>query len=380
MTISSGSQVLIVAFRVDASLTIGTGHVMRCLTLADALRERGAECHFLCREHPGHLIEAIRSRGFQVDTLPMSPESMAPEEVSPLAHAAWLGASWQEDARQSRAILEGLAPDWLVVDHYALDRRWEETVLPPGCRLLVIDDLADREHGCDVLLDQNLGRQAEDYVGLVSEHCTRLIGPHYALLRPEFARLRETSLDRRATPRLKQLLITMGGIDKDNATGAVLDALRQFQLPQDCRISVVMGGNAPWLAQVKDQAAMMPWPTEVAVNVTDMAERMARADLAIGAAGSTSWERCCLGLPTLVVVLAENQWNGAKALSATGAAILVGEVADISTRLPPVLRKSASPASLAMLDQATSAVTDGRGSDHVVEAMVLLTQDGANDG
>ncbi|QEA40910.1 UDP-2,4-diacetamido-2,4,6-trideoxy-beta-L-altropyranose hydrolase [Pistricoccus aurantiacus] len=366
---------MVVVFRVDASLTIGTGHVMRCLTLADALREQGAECHFLCRAHPGHLIEAIRAQGFDTDTLPLQPETLEERQDTPrLAHADWLGASWQEDARWSRELIEGLRPDWLVVDHYALDRCWEEAVLPPGCRLLVIDDLADREHRCDLLLDQNLGRQADDYAGLVPERCTRLIGPRYALLRPEFACLRETSLARRAMPRLKRLLISMGGIDKDNATGTVLDALGDCPLPEDCRISVVMGGNAPWLAQVKDQAATMPWPTEVAVNVTDMAERMVQADLAIGAAGSTSWERCCLGLPTLMVVLAVNQRIIAGALQAMGAGGLIGGSDTLRFALPEALRALLTPNTLTTMSRAAADLTDGQGLTRLCTAMHAHSQ------
>ncbi|MFD2190060.1 UDP-2,4-diacetamido-2,4,6-trideoxy-beta-L-altropyranose hydrolase [Pistricoccus aurantiacus] len=369
MSPSSDASPKVVVFRVDASLTIGTGHVMRCLTLADALREQGAECHFLCRAHPGHLIEAIRLQKFETHVLPMaSLTAPKPESPSSLAHADWLGASWQEDARWSRELIEGLRPDWLVVDHYALDRCWEEAVLPPGCRLLVIDDLADREHRCDLLLDQNLGRQADDYAGRVPAHCTRLIGPRYALLRPEFARLRESSLARRAMPRLKQLLISMGGIDKDNATGAVLDALGDCPLPKDCRISVVMGGNAPWLAQVKDQAATMPWPTEVAVNVTDMAERMVQADLAIGAAGSTSWERCCLGLPTLMVVLAENQRIIAEALDSAGAAVAFDSLSAIS-QLPTCWQGVICPENLARMNMTAAMVTDGKGAAVVLQHM-----------
>ena len=361
----------VVAFRVDASINIGTGHVMRCLTLADALAADGAECHFLCREHLGNLIEAIRARGYPIHTLPAQPAT-APttqEEARPLAHAAWLGASWQDDARQSREALERLAPDWLVVDHYGLDTRWEQRVLLQDGRLLVIDDLADREHCADLLLDQNLGRQADDYDGLVPDHCMRLIGPRYALLRPEFARLRDASLARRATPRLERLLITMGGVDKDNATAQVLEALTACVLPGDCRISVVMGGNAPWLAQVKAQAAAMPWSTEVVVNVIDMAERMTEADLAIGAAGSTSWERCCLGLPTLMVVLADNQRIIANALQAMGAAERIEDSAALRLALPEALRALLAPTSLANISQAAAEVTDGQGLTRLCFAM-----------
>lgn len=146
-----------VAFRVDFSLDIGTGHVMRCLTLAEALRNDGMGSRFLSRRHPGHLIETIRGRGFPVEVLldlTAAQEATFPVELRPV-HAAWLGTDWASDARQSRAVLAGSAVDWLIVDHYALDARWERGLR--GCcrRLMIIDDLADREHDCDLLLDQN---------------------------------------------------------------------------------------------------------------------------------------------------------------------------------------------------------------------------------
>jgi UDP-2,4-diacetamido-2,4,6-trideoxy-beta-L-altropyranose hydrolase len=360
-----------VVFRVDASLAIGTGHVMRCLTLAQALAAEGSECHFICREHPGHMIEAIRSRGFSTHVLSAKASiEMEAEDVPQPAHAVWLGASWQEDARQSQEQIEHLAPDWLVVDHYALDKRWEQAVVPSGCWLLVIDDLADREHACDLLLDQNLGRQGDDYAGLVPQSCNCLIGPEYALLRPEFARMREASLARRAEPQLKHLLVTMGGVDKDNATGEVLSALRDCRLPDDCRITVVMGANAPWLEQVKDQAANMPWPTEVVVNVGNMAERMCNADLAIGAAGSTSWERCCLGLPTLLLIMAKNQQFIAYALDAAGAAITLGTLSALG-RLPAEWQELCAPERLARISTAAATHVDGEGATLVTQYMIM---------
>nr|WP_267956285.1 UDP-2,4-diacetamido-2,4,6-trideoxy-beta-L-altropyranose hydrolase [Halomonas sp. MCCC 1A17488] len=316
----------VVAIRVDASLEIGTGHVMRCLTLARALRGAGAECHFLCREHPGNLTEMIEAEGFVVHRLPMAAhdETSQPQaehgrlkddqEAQPNVpngvseHSHWLGADWRTDAEACRTILKGLIPDWLIVDHYALDACWEKAVLPASTRLMVIDDLADRAHIANILLDQNLGRREADYDNMVPEGCHRLIGPRYALLRPEFAELREKSLARRRDPlELKRLLISLGGVDKDNATGAVLEALKSCGLPESCHITVVMGASAPWLDNVRAKADELPWHCDVVVNVTDMAERMTQADLAIGAAGSTSWERCCLGVPTLMLELAENQ-------------------------------------------------------------------------
>jgi len=150
-----------IAFRTDASSQIGTGHAMRCLTLADALREQDAECQFVCREHEGHLMGYIRSRGHDTHALPRTRPSSSFE--SDLAHASWLGVDWQTDAAQTRQALGNAALDWLIVDHYALDRPWESALRSSCKRIMVIDDLADRQHDCDLLLDQNYGSSAERY-------------------------------------------------------------------------------------------------------------------------------------------------------------------------------------------------------------------------
>jgi UDP-2,4-diacetamido-2,4,6-trideoxy-beta-L-altropyranose hydrolase len=366
------------AFRVDASMQIGSGHVMRCLTLAEALRAHGAHCHFISRAHPGNLLELIRQRGFAVTALPteLSPppanSQFASERAKEPVHALWLGCDWQTDAEQTRAILAKQQPDWLVVDHYAMDQRWETALRPYYQKLMLIDDLADRPHQCDLLLDQNLGRQPQDYANLVPSHCKVLAGPQYALLRPEFAALRAYSLQRRQQPVLKHVLITMGGVDQSNATGQVLQALKRCTFPQDCRISVVMGLQAPWLQQVEAQTHSMPWPTKLLVNISDMAQCMADSDLAIGAAGSTSWERCCLGLPTLLVVLADNQGRGAYALQEAQAALLIGDVNDIAMKLPLAINASASHHRLKQMSAATAFVTDGRGVDKVLKLMRVL--------
>jgi UDP-2,4-diacetamido-2,4,6-trideoxy-beta-L-altropyranose hydrolase len=243
---------------------------------------------------------------------------------------------------------------------------------PDYQKLLVIDDLADRPHRCDLLLDQNLGRQPQDYACLVPAQCKSLTGPQYTLLRPEFAALRPYSLQRRQLPTFKHLLITMGSVDLPNATGQVLQALKFCALPHDCRVSVVMGLQAPWLQQVREQSQDMPWPTEVLVSITDMAQRMAESDLAIGAAGSTSWERCCLGLPTLMVVLADNQWPGARALQEAQAACLIGAVCDITAQLPLAFRALTQDQRLMHMSTAASTVTDGQGVDKVLQAIGVL--------
>lgn len=370
-----------VVFRCDASLAIGSGHVMRCLTLADALQNRGGHCHFICREHPGNLVEYIKSRGHEVHSLPvvkpegdpLGRESHAGKE---LAHASWLGGSQGLDADECKPIIRNLQPGWLVVDHYALDSAWENAFQSLHCKVLVIDDLADRMHSCDIVIDQNLGRQGQDYAHLVPGHCRLLTGPQYALLRPEFAHFREYSLKRRSSLGLSHILISMGGVDANNATGAALEALKSCHLPPGCRVTVVMGATAPWLAKVREQVEQLPFLTEVVVNVSDMAQRMADSDLAIGAAGSTSWERCCLGVPTLMVVLARNQEFIAQSLHNEGAAINLGDMIKeswLASLKEAVNDLAFNPERLAKMSRQAARVVDGLGVERVVSALEEAT-------
>lgn len=347
--------------------------MMRSLALADALKSEGASCHFVCRDHPGLSLDLITERGHGLKMLPPGRQSDmritdGSEPQSP--YAEWLGCHWSIDAEQTQAALQSLDADWLVVDHYALDARWEQTLI--GCyrKLMVIDDLADRPHHCDLLLDQNLGRDSEAYANLIPSGCTSLIGPQYALLRPSFAALRNYSIQRRKQPQLGQLLVTLGGVDQLNATGAVIDALARYPLPPDCRIIIVMGRYAPHLRQVQEQAANMPWPCEVKINVNNMAQLMADSDLAIGAAGSTSWERCCLGLPTVILALADNQRDIAVALDAAGAARLVaGDGLPVAQSIPAALLQLAQKGRLSKMAEEASKICDGRGVERVIQCL-----------
>ena len=293
-----------VVFRTDASRAIGTGHVMRCLSLAGVLVERGAEVSFICREHDGHLCDLIEERGFIVHRLP-APDKESEAETTP-THATWLGATWQEDADQTGAVIKvlGAKPNWLVVDHYALDSRWEHALRPLVGRILVIDDLADRAHDCDLLLDQNLVADMQaHYIGKVPEDCHLLLGPEYALLQPIYAELHD-----RIPPRegpVRRILISFGGADRDNLTGRVLAAFLSLNCP-DIDVDVVISDSSPYAPGIRDQVAGHA-NIHLHGNLPTLAPLMARADLAIGAAGTTSWERLCLGLPTIVITIANNQ-------------------------------------------------------------------------
>ena len=363
---------MMVAFRVDASLQIGSGHVMRCLTLADTLLERGHRCVFLSQDLEGARLDAVRSRGHELEVLKGGDEPHGSDE-STLAHAAWLECSWQEDARATLEALSHHEATVLVVDHYALDRLWEERVASPGLTLVAIDDLADRSHAVSLLLDQNLGRRETDYDGLVPGGCGLLIGPAYALVGARFAELREESLRRREVAELKHIMISMGGVDAEDATSAVLECLGTIRSTTIREVSVIMGRHAPHLDRVRTVASKHSLPVEVAVDVTDMAERMTRADLAVGGAGVTAWERCALGLPSIAVVLADNQREGARALNEAGAALVVSG----QSQMAVAFESLSEPGALGEMSRRAAAVVDALGLERAAIAVEELG-DGAS--
>ena len=356
-----------VLFRVDASQVLASGHTMRCLTLAQALAANGVVCRFACRALEGNMVEHIRSAGFDVATLPCPPAG-SPQGVDPR-----LGVSEADDARDTVVALAGWRPNWIIVDHYALAQVWETEMHAQCDQLMAIDDYTDRPHACDVLLNQNLGVSADDYaLGLLPEGCKVVAGTDYALLRPEFARARPQALKRRQEHTTSgHILVTMGGVDPNNMTGQVLAILASCQLPESWHVTAVMGGQAPHLAMVRAQAATQPFKVRLIVNTTEMERLMTEADFAIGAAGSTSWERCALGLPSIVLVLADNQIPLARALVDAGAA-LGAEPSDPATLRAAITRLVGDRSLRIAMAAIAATLVDGHGTGRVVEVMNRL--------
>jgi UDP-2,4-diacetamido-2,4,6-trideoxy-beta-L-altropyranose hydrolase len=355
-----------VVFRVDASLEMGSGHLMRCLTLADEIKARGHECHFISRQQPGDLIELVKEKGFTAHVLPECDVT----GQGGLSHSNWLKGGQQQDFCDTEAMIKTLLPDWLIVDHYGIDANWEQLARIYAKRILVIDDLADRQHDCEVLLDQNLGQSDEKYRHLTPPGTTLLTGADYALLRPEFAQHREESLTARYNnTQIDHILVTMGGVDKDNVTAKVLSALEKSALRAQTQVTVVLGTQAPWLSKVKMQAEKSRLNTQVLSGVNNMAELMSQSDLAIGAAGSTSWERCFLGLPTIVCVLADNQQEIANALQESKAAVTVlGD--NIRAQITEAVNRFlVDPETLKFMADKASYIVDGKGVNRVVERL-----------
>lgn len=200
-----------IVIRTDASVNIGSGHVARCLTLADKLKENAADVTFICREHAGSLCDYIAKQDFPVLKLPAGTFDPSLDGTEPLHHAAWLGVTQEADADASINLLKRLGKaDWLIVDHYALDARWETRLRPYTGKIMVIDDIADRLHDCELLLDQNLYQNMDSrYRRLVPENCVQLLGSRYALLKPAFGVVRKRLPARDG--KVKRILVFMGG-------------------------------------------------------------------------------------------------------------------------------------------------------------------------
>ncbi len=343
---------------------MGAGHVQRCLALADGLRTRGAKVTFVTRAHPGHLAETIVERGHAVRLLPPgdTPQAGRPD--------GWLGRPDVDDAAETCTVLRGVCPDWLVVDHYGSTTAWQRHTRAAAKRLLVIDDLMAHVHEADVLLNQNRADAEAVYrrQHLIAPSCVVLAGPTFGLLRPEFLEAR------RQWPRVigpvGRVLIALGGTDPDRRAARVLDALRGV-LPAETRVQVVCGvADAGHDAVVCGAASgRWPWALEVALGVREMGRVLAHADLGVGAAGSSSWERCCVGLPSVAIVLADNQRGPADTLRAAGAAHVI-DAADLDAHL--------GPAVAALFDDAGArrdmmargqALVDGQGVARVASAM-----------
>jgi UDP-2,4-diacetamido-2,4,6-trideoxy-beta-L-altropyranose hydrolase len=347
---TAGSRI---AFRVDASGGVGIGHAMRCLALADVLRSRGARTRFVCRPLPGSLAADIQARGHELTTLPGSDGP---------------GRDPDQDVEATLAALADVqARDWLVVDHYEIDARWEGRARPKVRRILVIDDLADRPHDADALLDQGLYPAGTNpYRDLVPGSCRLILGPAFALLRKEF---RDPPPPVRDPSRFR-VNVCFGGTDPGNATLRTLRAIEAWDHPR-VEVDVIVGSANPHLQEVARACSKMP-RAEFHVDPPDMPGLLGRANLGIGAGGSMSWERCRMALPSVVMAVAANQRPNCRALAGARAAIDLGDAQGVAPEaLAPILAGLESrPHLLERMGRRAAALVDGRGAERL--ALLLL--------
>jgi UDP-2,4-diacetamido-2,4,6-trideoxy-beta-L-altropyranose hydrolase len=357
-----------VVIRADGTAAIGGGHVMRCLSLANVLAARGADVTFVGATMTDNLAERVEREGHRLCRTEPVAELLSQGQNA--VSAVLSSGAQRQDAERTRATAG--AADWVVVDHYRLDESWIDAAAHDA-RCLVIDDLANRAQPCDILLDQTFGRVAADYAQWVPQECLMLLGARYALLRAEFSELRPQALSRRRHRReLGRLLISLGSTDIGGVTAGVLGSVLAAGL--GCHIDVVLNSGAESLPAVRRICETAPH-IHLHLDTTDMASLMLEADLAVGTAGTTSWERCCLGLPAVTLVVADNQRLVSQMLSQAEAAITVASVEEVG---PAVLRLAEDASARARMSAAAAAITDGLGAARVADAMLGGTHDSAN--
>ena len=362
-----------VIFRCDASQSIGTGHVARCKVLAHLLKRRGCRPVFFCRDHEDSLHRQILHGEFECVTLPRRQQSVSVIEPSP--YAEWLGCSQKQDASDCLSGLAELSDfhaSYVVVDHYALDHAWEGCLLSAlsGAKLLVIDDLADRPHAADWLVDTGRlhGWSDPAYAQLVNSKCQMLLGPRYSLLSEDYGKLRECTEERMD---LRRVLVFFGGVDRSNWCSLALKALSHPQL-EDLQVDVVLCAGATHVQAIqKFVAHRAGWTLHV--GLPTLSPLVASADVALGAAGSHSWERASLGLPAMAVAVAENQVELLAALVGEG----LVECPDVDKRSETVdafaqfligLRRD--PEKLRLMSVSAAAIVDACGVSRVCSAML----------
>ena len=357
-----------IVFRVDSSHSMGSGHLMRCLTLAEALRARGEHLiHFVCRNHPGDMRELLNARHIPYSILSEAKVRGVPPDVQ-VGYAHWLGTSQAEDARQTINALGSLVPDWLIVDHYGLDSEWEGSLRSKAKRIMVIDDLADRRHDCDLILDQTFLPYAETrYVHLVSPDCRLLLGPSWAMVRPEFASLRGHSLLRRATPALDRMLVCMGGSDPANETMKAVEGLIQSR--KRLAVDVIVGGAYTETTALQKILCSIP-DSRLHIQTDRVAQLMAEGDFAITSGGTITWEKCVLGLPGMTVILDDNQELIAQNMHNAEAQITLGRWQSLSARDYAKYLDAVTPTMMARLSRQAAAICDGHGAERVCEILL----------
>ncbi len=366
-----------VFLRVDSSLSIGSGHIIRCLNLAKLLRTLGLHCFFVSKNHNGNIIPKIEIDGFE--TIVINSASASDDYIRD--EKAWLNGSQLDDAESFINLVEqqNCIPDFIIVDHYSLDSEWEAHVKKhfPLAQLVIIDDLCNRQHYCDIIIDQTFQREAKEYFSLNKHHGKILAGTKFALLSPTFSALRKSSIACKKQVNVpKTLLVTMGGVDAHNVTGNVLRCLENSDYPFIDKITVILGATCPNQDAIRAQAQKSKYNVDILSNVSNMAELMLEHDFAIGAMGGTTWERCVMGLPAINVAIADNQLTIAANLAEVGAVVLHSEDIEEDT-LCDAFNELVSGYHVQRLLAAE--ICDGLGLTRVIQEMILLpAKDGKN--
>jgi UDP-2,4-diacetamido-2,4,6-trideoxy-beta-L-altropyranose hydrolase len=336
---------------------------MRCLSLAGALRQRGVTSVFVCRADDGHLCSVIERESFTVIQL---PRAMTADALSDADE----GSLWTIDAQQTADAVRRLGArcDLLIVDHYGLDARWERALRPLTDRVMAIDDLADRAHDCDVLLDQNLVADIDRrYIGRLPANSITLLGPQYALLQPTYSALHDAAVPREGP--VQRILVFFSGADRANLTERTVRALLSLDLTH-VHVDVAVAGST---AAADSLTPLVVGRENFTLqrNLPSLGQLMIEADLAVGGAGATSWERLCVGLPAVVVTLAANQEPVAAELNRRQLIWWIGNTENVDeAMLANIMQQRIAEGCDTDKSRRGRMIVDGRGADRVCDVLL----------
>jgi UDP-2,4-diacetamido-2,4,6-trideoxy-beta-L-altropyranose hydrolase len=341
-----------IVFRVDSGNGIGWGHMMRCFSLAEAFSSKNVKISFISRKLSGSLCKFIEENGYDVHYLPNKD------------------LEWKNDAEKTIKIINNLDPvDWLVVDNYELNDTWETILKPYTKKIMVIDDMTKRKHNCDLILDQNFYENMKKcYDGLIPVNCKKLIGPKFALLRKDFLRIRKNL--RKRDGKIKRILVSFGSSDPTNEITKVIEAINKLDNKQ-IKIDLVLGIPNKTSKNI-DKFFSKKLNITCHYQSTKIAQLMEKADLSIGSGGSTTWERCCLGLPSIVSISADNQKKLTEAVAKNGCSINLGFVNKLSSRDYQKAITNIDSLTLIRMSQKCIKLVDGNGIYRVVDELLSI--------
>lgn len=291
-----------ICIRVDSSHEIGVGHIYRCISFAKKLRNDGHQCFFITRSFHGNRSDLIELNGFK--NIKLNPKPIINDD-SKNPYSKWLGASQKDDAAETLKYINSLSIDILIIDHYAINREYEEILFPFLKKIVVIDDLCNRRHLCNFLIDQTPGRQAIEYDRLVPKECIKLCGEKFLILRDEFIN-KEIDLSP-SKYLLRKFLINFGGTDEHNYTQLALSHLNKIFFDEEIECNIILSSSCLNLSKIQNYSKLLNFKCNFHIDTDKVAELIRFSDIGIGAGGISALERCALGLPSLLYLVADNQ-------------------------------------------------------------------------
>ena len=345
--------------RVDSGLDVGLGHVMRCFALAEFIKNMNFNVYFISKKIKGNISRNIENNGYRVFHL----DSKLIKSSKP---------NWKIDALKTSKIIQRFKnqKNLLLVDNYGLSEKWETTLKSIVDKIVVIDDFSNRSHNCNLFIDQNLHTSKKKINKKIPKNCKKLLGPKYALLRKEFILSRK--IVKKRSGKINRILISFGGSDEKNQTLKVLKAIKKLA-KEKINVDVIVGEPNKNKIKIKKICSKIENSTYYQ-QTENIAKKMNKADLAIGAGGIITWEKCCLGLPSIVSIVSKNQEDAVNAVSKKGCLINLGRAERLTSQDYLSAITNLNSKKLIQMQKKCMKLVDGKGAERVAKQISLIAR------